>query len=241
MLPKFFIGIDISKLTLDIALLFNGEVLEQIKIANTEADIKALLKRFRTDYKCTPGNSFYCAESMGIYSTFLLNVCLQKKLVICQESPLQIKKSLGIQRGKNDALDSIRIASYAAKNYPILRPWQPPRPVIEKLKSLPSLRKRIIKTKLILIGSKKTESYYLPTSQLKEADKYTNGSVKALAESIELIEKEMEEIQKDVDEIEKDGPEDEKRDTQNKETLDKIESRLVSLLGQLEKMKDGMK
>jgi peptidoglycan hydrolase CwlO-like protein len=62
-----------------------------------------------------------------------------------------------------------------------------------------------------------------------------------IQEDVDGIEKDIDEIQKDVDEIEKDGPEDEKRDTQNKETLDKIESRLVSLLSQLEKMKDGMK
>jgi len=62
-----------------------------------------------------------------------------------------------------------------------------------------------------------------------------------IQEDVDEIEKDIDEIQKDVDEIEKDGPEDEKRDTQNKETLDKIESRLVHLLGQLEKMKDGMK
>jgi len=62
-----------------------------------------------------------------------------------------------------------------------------------------------------------------------------------IQEDVDGIEKDIDEIQKDVDEIEKDGPEDEKRDTHNKDTLDKIESRLVHLLSQLEKMKDGMK
>jgi len=62
-----------------------------------------------------------------------------------------------------------------------------------------------------------------------------------IQEDMDGIEKDIDEIQKDVDEIEKDGPEDEKRDMHNKETLEKIESRLVHLLGQLDKMKDGMK
>ncbi len=65
--------------------------------------------------------------------------------------------------------------------------------------------------------------------------------VDEIQKDVDEIEKDLDVIQKDVDEIEKDGPEDEKRDTQNKETLDKIESRLVHLLGQLDKMKDGMK
>lgn len=62
-----------------------------------------------------------------------------------------------------------------------------------------------------------------------------------IQEDVDGIEKDIDEIQKDVDEIEKDGPEDEKRDERNKETLDKIESRLVHLLEHLGKMKDGMK
>jgi len=62
-----------------------------------------------------------------------------------------------------------------------------------------------------------------------------------IQEDVDEIEKDIDEIQKDVDEIEKDGPEDDEHKIHTKESLDKIEGRLVSLLGQLEKMKDGMK
>ncbi len=62
-----------------------------------------------------------------------------------------------------------------------------------------------------------------------------------IQEDVDGIEKDIDEIQKDVDEIEKDGPEDKERDGKNKDTLDKIEGRLVTLLGQLEKMKDSIK
>lgn len=127
MTPKFFIGIDISKLTLDIAVLQSGDTLQQYKIDNTENSVKQLLVTLKSDFQCMPANSIYCAEQMGVYATFLLNVLLKKKVRICLEPPLQIKLSLGIQREKNDALDALLIARYAYKNHSTLKFWQPPR------------------------------------------------------------------------------------------------------------------
>lgn len=61
-----------------------------------------------------------------------------------------------------------------------------------------------------------------------------------IQEDVDDIEKDVDEIQKDVDEIEKDDTEDEKRDKQNRQVLDKIETRLIKLVTQIEKMKDGI-
>ena len=72
------------------------------------------------------GEFIFCAEDMGLYANFLLKVCSSKKLTVCMESPLRIKKSLGIQRGKNDALNSIRIAQYASDHFSTLKVWQRP-------------------------------------------------------------------------------------------------------------------
>lgn len=62
-----------------------------------------------------------------------------------------------------------------------------------------------------------------------------------IQEDVDGIEKDIDEIQKDVDEIEKDIPDDKATEGQNKIVLDKIESRLVRLLTQLEKMKDEIR
>lgn len=65
--------------------------------------------------------------------------------------------------------------------------------------------------------------------------------VDEIEKDLDVIQRDVDEIEKDLDEIEKDGPEDDEHKTHTKESLDKIESRLVNMLSQLEKMKDGMR
>ena len=62
-----------------------------------------------------------------------------------------------------------------------------------------------------------------------------------IQKDVDEIEKDVDEIQKDIDEIEKDDSAEEVHGVQSKQTLDKIESRLVKLLTHLEKMKDDMR
>lgn len=191
MKPQFYIGIDISKLTLDIAILTSTGVLEQQKIDNTEAAFTNLLRTLKSSYKATRFNTFYCAENMGIYATFLKKIALKKKLVVCFENPMQIKQSLGIQRGKNDAIDALRIAKYARMHWAKLKVWQPPRLVIEQLKTLSSLRKKLVKTKVMLSSSKKLESYYLTNVEKKKLANYSKESILGIQTDIGRIEEEM--------------------------------------------------
>jgi peptidoglycan hydrolase CwlO-like protein len=71
--------------------------------------------------------------------------------------------------------------------------------------------------------------------------------VEEIQEDVDEIEKDIDEIQKDVDEIEKDIDvieqeiPDETTGTRDAAQLEQIELRLVKLLAQLEKMKDGAK
>ncbi|MDF7819379.1 transposase [Runella sp. MFBS21] len=60
---------------------------------------------------------------------------------------MQIKKSGGLQRGKNDAIDAQRIAEYAFRFRDRMRLWQPPRPVLQKLAALSALRQRLLRVR----------------------------------------------------------------------------------------------
>ena len=42
-----------------------------------------------------------------------INLCEKKGIALCLESPLHIKRSMGLVRGKDDQIDAIRIAQYA--------------------------------------------------------------------------------------------------------------------------------
>jgi len=108
-----------------------------------------------------------------------------------QESPLRIKKSLGIQRGKNDALDAERIARYARTHFNDLKLWHAPRPVIQQLKALSTIRSRIVRIYRAFTLNKKTDCYYLGKKQLSGLSKHTHKSVMALAADLKSIETEI--------------------------------------------------
>ena len=196
MKPEFFIGVDISKLTLDVALLQDGMLVKSLKIDNSEKAVKALLVTFKKEYRCGPDNVLFCAEQMGLFHTFLAGVLVKKKIILCLESPLRIKRSLGLQRGKNDQIDAVRIAQYAYKNYESLLIWQPPRACIEQIKTLSTMRKKLLRIKLMLRNREKTEAYFLSAGAKKEMAICYEASLKAIKADIKNIEHQIDTVLK---------------------------------------------
>lgn len=74
----------------------------------------------------------------------MLEALKRAKANIWLESALQIKKLLGLQRGKNDRVDSLRIAQYAYLHRSSFQKWQEPRACIQQLKHLSTMRTRLI-------------------------------------------------------------------------------------------------
>lgn len=195
MRPEFFIGIDISKLTLDLAIVnTKGLLLGAYKVANTESSIEDILGVIVSNYKCTPSNTCFCAEDMGLFATYLNKAFASRKFRLCLESPLRIKKSIGIQRGKNDAIDAQRIARYACSNYDSLLFRSAPRPCMSDLRSLSTIRKRLLKTRKMLAQSRKTEEYYLHQDGALIGAKVYAGTLLAIQADIKAIEKRILEI-----------------------------------------------
>ena len=63
-----------------------------------------------------------CMENTGIYHRMLAGYLLKKKALVWVETPVQIKWSMGIQRGKNDTVDALRIMRYAFRNQDQVKP-----------------------------------------------------------------------------------------------------------------------
>jgi transposase len=187
MTPKYFFGVDISKLTLDIALLAPNGITSTFKIKNSKDDIKKFLTEIKKLHGFKYSEIFFCAEHMGVYADFLTNVLSSKKIDLCLESALQIKKSLGIQRGKSDSLDAIRIAEYAKKNHPTLKIWNQPRECIEQLKKLTTIRKRLVKVRAMLINEEKVSGYFLDRERNKELNLSYEKTLTAVNQDIEQI------------------------------------------------------
>jgi transposase len=79
MAPKYLLGIDVSKLTLDIALIYQDHPVRSFKIKNTEDEIKNFLSDLKKEYGFRYSEIVLCAEQMGVYNNYLINVILKKK------------------------------------------------------------------------------------------------------------------------------------------------------------------
>src|SRR5688572_27583606 len=109
---KRFIGLDISKDSIDFCFLQDGKTLGQGKIQNTLSGYKKLQKQAK-DLNISLKQALFCLENTGIYSKAILNWLDQANYKVWLATPLAIKRSMGLTRGKNDKIDAQRIALYA--------------------------------------------------------------------------------------------------------------------------------
>lgn len=139
---QIIIGIDVSKATLD-CYIYN--VSQHLVVENNSVGFVMLLKSAITSTKCKKEDLFFCFENTGKYSKMLSVFLHYEKIPFAMISALEIKKSLGITRGKNDKLDAIRIANYAYEKRERLIPTVLSGKHIDRIKSLLSLREKLIK------------------------------------------------------------------------------------------------
>lgn len=126
---QIYIGIDVSSATLDICVR-QEHTQQSLVINNDPKDIRSFLRRY-TKQELVIG-----MENTGRYNWTLYEVLAGTKHRVYVISPLHLKKSLGLARGKNDKVDAIRIASFIEKNHSELKQWVCPAVSIQKLKIL---------------------------------------------------------------------------------------------------------
>ena len=102
----FTLGVDVSRNTLDISC---SELNEHIRVGNGSEGFALFLKWCKI-FSIDLQKSFLVMEYTGGYEYKLLQFCEAKGISYTRIPGLAIKRSLGITRGKNDKVDSARIA-----------------------------------------------------------------------------------------------------------------------------------
>lgn len=192
---KHYIGIDISKNTFDLALIKENpsERMTTAKFPNTYKGIVAL-EEFIHKQKLIKQDILFCMEHTGLYCRILASYLAENNYAVWIEMPVQIIRSLGVQRGKNDKLDAQRIATYAFTFRNQVKLWQPPRQEVQKIHDLLALRDRLIESrKMILVPIEEFESTGL-SNEAESLRKLCRKSIEALDKEIEQIEKELDKI-----------------------------------------------
>lgn len=191
---NYFIGIDIAKDDLEFCLLKDSKTLLQSSTQNSVKGIQAFMKEIKSLPGLKFSNVLFCMEHTGIYNNHLLKYLIDKQCHIWLERGAQIKYSLGLQRGKNDKIDAERIAIYAYKNRESVRLWTPPREVIVQLRSLTSLRNRILKClSLLKVPLKEMKLFSLKKDQAR-LSALCKSSMAALDKDLERVNKQIQEI-----------------------------------------------
>jgi transposase len=182
----FFIGIDISKDTLDFTVTgLTGELLYE-RIENSMIALKAFCTKLKKTKGFLWGKALFCMEHTGIYNSFLLEYLYGKKAWIWVEHAQRIKESFSSSRGKSDKLDSARIAQYAFKHQEKIILWEPPRQQIKQLGQLVSTRSRLIRARKMLTQPMK-ESVQFKTAGDIKPDELIKHTLKGIVKDLERI------------------------------------------------------
>lgn len=187
------VGIDVAKSTLDCTVLQEGKKLDYQRIANTPKAVKSFLQQLeKQGIHCC--DTLFCMEHTGVYNAHILQVLIQNKANIWLEAALRIKESLGFTRGKNDKVDSYRIARYAYLHQDSVVLWVPRREVVQQLTRLTILRKRLVKTKVALLQPLDETKQFLGNKAFREERALTNPIASTLKRQIKQVEKQIEEV-----------------------------------------------
>jgi len=175
-----FIGIDISKGTLDICVLEHNQA-KHCQILNQRKQIQKFFKKVNNE------NSHICLENTGKYGWLLIDVLSKLNLKFYQINALHLKRSMGIIRGKSDTVDALRIAQFIAKNYQELQNHKPKQNTIKTIQVLMSKRNLLVKQRAQHKALKK-ENQLLKNIGLPTLEKQTKLIIKLLNEQILGIE-----------------------------------------------------
>lgn len=190
---SYQVGIDVAKDTLDCSLLREGQLVSYHRIKNTPKGVSTYLKQLQEEAVAL-SDTLFCMEHTGIYNTHILQILVESSYAVCMEAAMRIKAAVGFTRGKNDKVDSFRIARYAYLHQDQLRLWVPKREIVQQLAHLVALRKRLLKIKVMLQQPLKETKRFLGKETFRTEKTTTDPVVKATQRQLKQIEKQIHQL-----------------------------------------------
>lgn len=131
----FWVGIDVSKRKLDVALLDGAGKLKSKVVSNDAAGFKALSTWLR-DRGADVAATHVCMEATGVYSEACATAMVDAGWRVSVVNPALPKKfaEAELLRNKTDSTDAALLARFCSKLAPAL--WQPPPAEFRKLRSM---------------------------------------------------------------------------------------------------------
>ena len=186
-----YIGVDISKRTIDVAIYVKNQAKKGTfpheTFQNSGVGFKDM-KRWLRKQKIVLLKSLFCMEATGNYTYELCLFLEQQSVDYSIQSPLHLKRSFGLTHGKNDKVDASRIAYYAYLHRDDIKLSKLASDSVRKLKSLIAERKSLV----VEIARCK--------AQLKEVGEHapSAGTVKRTEALQQFLENQVESIEEEM-------------------------------------------
>ncbi|HEY4195823.1 MAG TPA: IS110 family transposase [Mucilaginibacter sp.] len=190
----YFIGTDVSKNELDFAVMQGKTLLFHKEINNTPQEIIAFIKELNDLAGFNLATAVFCMEHTGIYNNHLLLCLFKKRANIWLEAAIRIKNSSGKLRGKNDKVDSIRIADYAYTQRDKVRLWSPKRDVVQQLAHLTAARTRLIEAKKMLKTPLEEQDSFSDKKIVGPATSICNHALKAIDTDLQRADQKIDQL-----------------------------------------------
>ncbi len=120
-----FVGIDVSKASLDICVIILGAVRASFKVENKPRQYQIIITKLQSIQGVKLENVVFCLENTGIYHQpfvqYFVQYFVHRQCAVWVENAYQIKHSMGLRRSKTDKADAKVIAMYAARRSKVRR------------------------------------------------------------------------------------------------------------------------
>lgn len=185
---KTIAGIDVSKKTFDVVLLYaesSGAAHQSFEQSRQGyKEFSAWLQKLGADSRHT----LCCMEHTGLYSDGLISYLLQTGSPLWVEMAIKIKRSMGLQRGGDDKASARMIAEYALRFQDRARLWKPVDTKLLEIRALLKQRERI------LLSLKQLQ---VPVNELKECGQ--TGLARQLSKNQQTVTRQMQEAVKKIE------------------------------------------
>ena len=188
---NWFIGIDVSKKTLDASIFVAGEVINRFphtQVRNDKEGFKELLKWLK-EHGVRLQDALIGLEFTGYYSDALEQLLTKKNLCYTMLPTTVVKHYQRGTREKNDKVDSAKIADYLFRfqGTECVKQRVPPSKAMQELKALKSERKFYVRHRTDCENRQKV-------AKSKDEQKNLQKLIDLYNKEIELIEQKMAEV-----------------------------------------------
>jgi len=193
-MKKFFVGIDVSKLTFDVAYHNGSNPVYLGDFENNETGFKEMLEQLKKVTKRRKNSWFFCFENTGVYSKVLFGFLSSLNFACREENPLHLSRSLGLKRGKNDEIDSSDICQYAFEKRDSIKASEPLSNQLTKLRKTLSYRDLLVRQKVSI-------ELALKDQQAAMDEKLFEKLMERNTEMISLIKKQIKQLDEIIEAI----------------------------------------